>query len=386
MAQIKDIEQYREQKKRKKIVHRIIIGSVLLFLIIVGAILIPRAINGELTLWWRAQTGQGSQTQGFPVTLPSGKAVSLRQAGSDFVLLGDSSLYVYNSFGVELNRVQHGYGDPGMAVAGNRILVFDRGGNGVKVCTKSQEVFKKTFETTIFTAALSEDGKVAVATAAEGYAAELTVCDSKNRELFRVGLTEQVSGLTFSPDGKKITILTVSSEGGKMFSSVITFRLDSSNALYRTDYADVLLLSASYKADGKLCVVGDTLTALLNDAGDTVAEYNYEDRELITFSAKPDGSVVLVFTDPANNRIKQIEIVDSAGRLIGKGESESNKAIIDCDGSRVLFLADDTLRFFDMQGSLINEIEVDRTGCGITAAGSYVYVMTEEEIHRFSVS
>ena len=126
--------------------------------------------------WVQEQVVGMGVGDGYPAAI-TGSVVSPKNFASssgEAVMVSDTHLTVLNGTGKEVASRQHSFSEPVMKTNGSRTLIYNLGGTGYQVESRTKTVEKKNTEGNIFAGALSEDGHYAFATQAEGYCGELT--------------------------------------------------------------------------------------------------------------------------------------------------------------------------------------------------------------------
>lgn len=107
------------------------------------------------------------------------------------VILSQKKLIVYSKNNVVISNYSINLSDPILKVSEDYMLVFDRGGNTVKLCGSFEEYGTVTTNNeSIITASVSDNGYFAVVTEAYGYNARVTVYN-KNMEVLYYWLSSE---------------------------------------------------------------------------------------------------------------------------------------------------------------------------------------------------
>ena len=98
---------------------------------------------------WPQQTGVSEVMQVEPLT-------------GSFVELGKEGCVVYSRSGKKLNSIQSGYARPALAAGRNRFVLYNRSGNELRVESRTQNLYTKQMENSIFLCAVADNGNLAV--------------------------------------------------------------------------------------------------------------------------------------------------------------------------------------------------------------------------------
>ncbi len=241
--------------------------------------------------------------EGWPQDLKLDDLVDAQPISGGIALCSSSELVLYSSTARQLRSVSHGYADPGMAAGNTRICVYNRGGNELRVESRSRSLFTQTTEYPILTAAMAEGGTMAVATRSERYLAEITVYNPNFEAIYYAYLAEYYPFLMqLSDNGRQLAVCCMKVENGAFGAQLQLYDLTKEGAegSLSVTLSDCVPLQMEYTSAGKLLVVCDSFTALYNPAtGEQEARYDYGDNALLTADIY-DRSALLVFGNPGS--------------------------------------------------------------------------------------
>jgi len=182
------------RKKRARRRGRSVIWAVLFRLTLVVAVVLLGVLlwrnwdtlaPAALTEWFDRTVTGGDGGDGYPVDISGDGVVSMQAFGNNAALLTDTSLLVYNSSGAETVDRGHTFADPLLCTAGDYMLVAELGGNRYTLHNKKEAVRDGAAIGTVVSAAVSENGQVALATeSSQSYMSEVLVFDRKGNEAF----------------------------------------------------------------------------------------------------------------------------------------------------------------------------------------------------------
>ena len=155
---------------------------------------------------WPQQTG---------ITDPDAVA----QMSGSFVEMGGDSCVVYSLGGTRLNSIQSGYARPAIAAGKTRFVLYNRSGNELRVESRTQKLYTKTMDSTIYLCAVADAGQVAVVTDNADSAAALTVYNSSMQQQLVWNLTSEQGvplRMAFSPDSRRLAVAAVTATGGQL--------------------------------------------------------------------------------------------------------------------------------------------------------------------------
>lgn len=164
---------------------------------------------------WPQQTGVMEPTRVLPMT-------------GGFVELGGDSCVVYSRTGTRLNSIQSGYGRPALAAGKTRFVLYNRSGNELRVESRTQNLYSKTLENSIYLCAMSDTGTLAVATDSADSTARLTVYTSTMSEQLHWDMTSAQGTpvrMAFAADSRRLAVAAVTSSAGQLQANLFVLNL-----------------------------------------------------------------------------------------------------------------------------------------------------------------
>lgn len=164
---------------------------------------------------WPQQTG---------ITDPDAVA----QMSGSFVEMGGDSCVVYSLGGTRLNSIQSGYARPAIAAGKTRFVLYNRSGNELRVESRTQNLYSKTLENSIYLCAMSDTGTLAVATDSADSTARLTVYTSTMTEQLHWDMTSAQGTpvrMAFAADSRRLAVAAVTSSAGQLQANLFVLSL-----------------------------------------------------------------------------------------------------------------------------------------------------------------
>ena len=164
---------------------------------------------------WPQQTG---------ITDPDAVA----QMSGSFVEMGGDSCVVYSLGGTRLNSIQSGYARPALAAGKTRFVLYNRSGNELRVESRTQNLYSKTLENSIYLCAMSDTGTLAVATDSADSTARLTVYTPTMTEQLHWDMTSAQGTpvrMAFAADSRRLAVAAVTSSAGQLQANLFVLSL-----------------------------------------------------------------------------------------------------------------------------------------------------------------
>ena len=209
---------------------------------------------------------------GWPQQTGITEPTAVAKLSGGFAEMDTDTCVVYSFGGAKLNSVQSGYARPALAAGKSRFVLYNRSGNELRVESRTQNLYTKTLDSSIYLCAVADAGQVAVATDDTDSVAKLTVYSSAMEQVLSWNLTSAEGTplrMAFSPDSRRIAVAAVTANGGQLTTNLYVLALYEDRAvLYGANGGE----KASYDFGGSTLVDVDTENggvALLLSGGQT---------------------------------------------------------------------------------------------------------------------
>lgn len=232
---------------------------------------------------WPQQTGVMEPTQVLPMT-------------GGFVELGGDSCVVYSRTGTRLNSIQSGYARPAIAVGKTRFVLYNRSGNELRVESRTQNLYTKTLDSSIYLCAVADAGQVAVATDDTDSVAKLTVYSSAMEQVLSWNLTSAEGTplrMAFSPDSRRIAVAAVTANGGQLTTNLYVLALAQGDPVQLGTATSVPQWLGWLSGDSVLALYEDR-AVLYGANGGEKASYDFGGSTLVDVDTENGGVALLL--------------------------------------------------------------------------------------------
>ena len=277
---------------------------LVVFVCIVSVSFYSSIFSYDVSDFFRSTFSIGS----FPVDIEDGavqeKAVS---SGALFMLNGNDLMTVSGS-GAVLLQVRHGIANPGLAVSGNRAVVYSRGGKSYKVFNRTMNLYGGNMANPIISVAVTPSGKTAFLTSGDVYTGELTVFDRKGEKQFTwYGSDGFPFGVYPSSSKNSVVILGVKSENGKLSTAVCCLDLDtkSERSVFELDGMPL----RAFHDNDSIIIFFDDRCIRCDISGQVTAEYDYEGKTVLGIKSDSGKDIAIAFGDNKRSEINSITVL-----------------------------------------------------------------------------
>lgn len=232
---------------------------------------------------WPQQTGVAELEQMDPLT-------------GSFVELGDEGCVVWSRTGKKLNSIQSGYARPALAAGRNRFVLYNRSGNELRVESRTQNLYTKTLDSSIYLCAVADAGQVAVATDDTDSVAKLTVYSSAMEQVLSWNLTSAEGTplrMAFSPDSRRIAVAAVTANGGQLTTNLYVLALAQGDPVQLGTATSVPQWLGWLSGDSVLALYEDR-AVLYGANGGEKASYDFGGSTLVDVDTENGGVALLL--------------------------------------------------------------------------------------------
>ena len=165
---------------------------------------------------------------GWPQQTGITEPTAVAKLSGGFAEMDTDTCVVYSFGGAKLNSVQSGYARPALAAGKSRFVLYNRSGSELRVESRTQNLYSKTLENSIYLCAMSDTGTLAVATDSADSTARLTVYTSTMTEQLHWDMTSAQGTpvrMAFAADSRRLAVAAVTSSAGQLQANLFVLSL-----------------------------------------------------------------------------------------------------------------------------------------------------------------
>jgi hypothetical protein len=238
-------------------------------------------------------------------------------------------------------------------------LVYDVGGSRLITFSGMKAGLSLTLESglSFFSASLNDSGYLTTVSKTTGYKAVVNVYNDKQEQIFRWNSSSHfVSDATVLNDCKTMAAVTVGQSNAQYQSTVVLYRLDSETPYASLDLGNHLVLSV--KPMGQLlCVLTEDSLMYVNNKGELVSTYSYQNESLSAFSLDGDGFSVLKLGKYQASSLGQLATIDTSGNAIATLPFSENVVSLSVSGRYIAVLFSNHLDIYDKNFNLYARLD-----------------------------
>ena len=285
---------------------------------------------------------------GWPQQIGVSEVTQVESLTGSFVELGKEGCVVYSRSGKKLNSIQSGYARPALAAGKNRFVLYNRSGNELRVESRTQNLYTKQLENSIFLCAMADNGNLAVVTEDVSAMAELLIYNSNMEQVLSWSMSSNDGTplrMAFSPDGRKLAAAAVTAGGGQMMTNLYLVNLASGDPVSLANQSGVPQW-LGWTSASTILAVYDSRAVLYNAGGGERAAYEFAGNTLKDISVDAAGNVALLL---GSGQLHQAVLLDKSLNVQFNGTVSSANSIVRA-GSLFYLLSDSGVECYNTSG------------------------------------
>ena len=288
---------------------------------------------------------------GWPQQTGITEPTAVAKLSGGFAEMDTDTCVVYSFGGAKLNSVQSGYARPALAAGKSRFVLYNRSGNELRVESRTQNLYTKTLDSSIYLCAVADAGQVAVATDDTDSVAKLTVYSSAMEQVLSWNLTSAEGTplrMAFSPDSRRLAVAAVSAVGGQLTTNLYVLPLSQGDPVCLGSENSVPQWMG-WMSNGFLLVLYENRAVLYNTTGGSIGErasYDFGGATLVSVSAGNSGAALLLSSGQTCTAV----LLDGELQVGYSGSVPAANHIVLAQNDGFYLLTDSTVERFDHAG------------------------------------
>lgn len=285
---------------------------------------------------------------GWPQQTGLSKLTEVESLTGSFVELGDEGCVVYSRSGKKLNSIQSGYARPALAVGRNRFVLYNRSGTELRVESRTQNLYTKQLENSIFLCALADNGNLAVVTEDQSAMAKLLIYNANMEQVLSWSMSSNDGTplrMEFSPDSRKLAAAAVTASGGQMMTNLYLVNLAQGDPVSIANQSGVPQW-LGWTSASTILAVYDSRAVLYNAGGGERAVYDFAGTTLKDISVDAGGNAALLL---ASGQVNQAVLLDKELNVQFSAAVPSANSIVRA-GNLFYLLTDNAVECFQTSG------------------------------------
>lgn len=347
-GRVEYLEAARARVRTRRIRRTVIIVAVLTILVLFATGAVGSSIARAKDLVDTAVIAL-APAAGWPQQTGITEPTAVAKLSGGFAEMDTDTCVVYSFGGAKLNSVQSGYARPALAAGKSRFVLYNRSGNELRVESRTQNLYTKQLENSIFLCAMSDNGTLAVVTEDQTSMAKLLVYSPSMEQQLSWSMTSNDGTplrMAFSPDSRKLAAAAVTVSGGQVMTNLYLINLASGDPVSLVNQGGVPQW-LGWTSASTILAVYDTRAVLYNAGGGERAVYDFAGTELKDVSVDAAGNVALLL---ASGQVSQAVTLDKNLNVQFSAAVPAANSIVRA-GNLFYLLADNAVECFDASGT-----------------------------------
>lgn len=357
--------------------------TVILILLFVAADRFGNITFSSVGDYFSGLVSGAKRGEGYPYRFESATPDNVIKINNAMLVVDGDKTYVLDSTAKKLAENDHTYATPLAQSVNGRAVVFDVGGTGYSVISKSKLLYEKNTDSKIITAGIGKDGSVALSVRGNGAMSRLMVYNKNQKLVFDWSCAkETIIAVALSDNGKRAAVSALGAENGELYSKVMIFDFGYSEPVAEYNYGDKIVSSLKFINGKKLMASGERILSFIK---------NEKEKEDIDLSL---NTLSCIYTDSANmtaavfskygsSSVKILKAYSKNGKELFSTEINSNVRDVSCEGGYISVLTDRQLLSFNKRGKQVGSSEVSSDVISCYTNGSNTYVLTTGSVEKY---
>ncbi len=368
----------RQKKKRRNTIK--FLGFIFMVTLVLGLYISKDRWMPNFKVDSSGFTDDEISAAGFPLKVSNGTNYRTCGLGDRLVVLTDTRMYIYTASGEVSEIRSHTYSNPILRSSGNRTLIYEQNGVGMRVDSVRGMLYEKKMDSTIYLASVSSKGYSAVVTESDQYVCELRVYDGMGDEIYFRGCTERITDVVFKNDGRGCFIVSLNVSEGHIISEISSIDFGSTDTLWKVSDIQTCPVAAYRSAADEIILCGDTMCTVYSDSGEKITEYQYPG--VLTDTSYSESGLAMIFESKERKNAMLSVISDPASGTVTESRISSSFSQVLAWNDRIYLLSDTSVETYLYDGKADRAIELAEPFRDFRKAGRYLFLEGHKKIEK----
>lgn len=307
---------------------------------------------------------------------------------SGTVMLTDTALEYLDNTGKKLVSNSHLFSQPVMRVRGSAVLLYDKGGNQLRLEKNSSVYNTFTVASSITAAALGAKGNYAyVLNEDSSYQSHLFVYSYQGKKQFEWGsASDYCIALSLSDNGKAIAVAMLGVENGEYLSKVSLFRFSETQAEYTVELPDCTVYEICFINNKTIAVLTDNGAFVVDKKGEYERVAEYSSSELNYSDSAYGGLKAFALDRYSNSRDSLVRVYNKKFEELCTIDFDSEIYSVSVSKSHIAVILGDHIRVYNNKGEQTADIKIGEKCISSVFSGRTLFVRTHSGIYSFDAS
>lgn len=301
------------------------------------------------------------------------------------VTVGYDGIKFLNVDGSESTAAQVHMSSPHVSVAGDMILLYDKGNNNLTVFDGVNKKYSYECDQIIKSAIVNKNGYVVLITDEIAYNSRVTVLDDKGTEVYiwKIG-DEYIVDADISPDNKRLVAATISTATGTVVENIVFVDINKAEETGRAQSDGTMPLQVKFAESGNAVVMSDTKLASYDYKAKKKWENSFDNNLLDYFTMDEDGNTVIALRGIKNNTV--VRTYTKNGSNSGEYITETHVLHMGINQKYIAICEKNKVSLINFSGKLISEVEFKKEMRDVSViSDDKVIILCEDSIQLLRI-
>lgn len=313
----------------------------------------------------------------YPVTVNVSNGESIKLVNGKLYALNESSVVsVDPSSASQSYSFDHGYASPVFKSNGNYTCLFDRGGTRLRLDTTSEDLYEKSFDKSIITADVANNGTIVCALFSDEAKSRIIVLNkNENKKLDYNVKDGYVTYVSLNQNASLLAYTSVNSKNAFLTTTVHILNIGSGEDEFTLEYDKSNIIDLHFNDSGNLYVLGDNFLSVIKSQKKEEVVFKKGSISTINYCYTSSNELVINYSGYDKSSKSKVAYIKSNGKVKSsfsiKGEAKS----ISSSSNEITVLLPQKICIYSLtKGEKKESISCDSSVNSAVKASSRVYV------------
>lgn len=313
----------------------------------------------------------------YPVTVNVSNGESIKLVNGKLYALNESSVVSVDPASASQSySFDHGYASPVFKSNGNYTCLFDRGGTRLRLDTTSEELYEKSFDKSIITADVANNGTIVCALFSDEAKSRIIVLNkNENKKLDYNVKDGYVTYVSLNQNASLLAYTSVNSKNAFLTTTVHILNIGSGEDEFTLEYDKSNIIDLHFNDSGNLYVLGDNFLSVIKSQKKEEVVFKKGSISTINYCYTSSNELVINYSGYDKSSKSKVAYIKSNGKVKSsfsiKGEAKS----ISSSSNEITVLLPQKICIYSLtKGEKKESISCDSSVNSAVKASSRVYV------------
>lgn len=356
---------------------------VLISAIFLSARLLGKTATSNVTDALRAIPSLFTHSGSFPYEIDSLSFRRVDLIGNDLLLLSTDNARVISSLAKERETALLDSADSKAVTQNGRALIFSNTSGRLALYGKTERLHSYEVDSTISTAALANNGYIAIAYPKDNVQSYIEIIDNNLKTIFKWKCTKEfVTSLALSGNGKYVAFSAIGSKNAEIYSRLELFSYRKDAPSVDLPFYGTTILKVVFTSSDKIIAIGDNQTVVIDKRGSILDKQTYPEASLVAFDSDDSGNTVVCYKEFGGSRCRILRY-SSSGKLTSSISVDFVPDSVSIKSSRFAVSSGSEIRTYSTKGAELKKIDAKNPVRCILVSSNNIYTVEGSSICKY---